>query len=189
MTYPGGAPIDSGAPRFDSIAGLTSRVIAYRALDLALFEIVGGWITSGGSGLVRARAAAWSQHHAWHAELWAGRLPLTPLLDDAARPVPGESSDGDRHAVLASLLDSATAEGDRIAVYAHGVLAALDDALEAHRVAIDPALDGPTARVLDLVLADVRRDRATAGALADTLGGRAGAAIHDARALVSTLLR
>lgn len=185
MSFSGTAPIDGGAPRSDSIAGLTSRVIAYRSVDLALFGIIGGWITTGGSGLVRAHAAAWSQHHAWHAELWTGRLPLTPLLDDADRAVHGD----DAASALTSLFGPTSADGDRIALYAHGVLATLDDVLEAHRAAIDPSLDGPTARVLDLVLADVRRDRATAGVLADTLGSHGASAFDDARAQVSALVR
>lgn len=187
MTFSGTAPIDGGAPRSDSIAGLTARVIAYRSVELALFEIIGGWITTGSSGLVRAHAAAWSQHHAWHAELWAGRLPRTPLLDAADRPV--DATDAARHTALTSLFDPASADGDRISLYAHGALAALDEALSAHLAAIDPALDGPTIRVLDLVLADVRRDRATAGSLADTLGDPDESAIRQARARVAALLR
>jgi hypothetical protein len=35
----------------------------------------------------------------------------------------------------------------------------VDEALAEHRAAIDPLLDGPTARVLDLVAADLAAER------------------------------
>jgi hypothetical protein len=40
------------------------------------------------------------------------------------------------------------------------VLSALEAALSEHRDAIDPVLDGPTARVLDLVAADLASEAA-----------------------------
>ena len=57
------------------------------------------------------------------------------------------------------MADVATS-AEALAALRESVLPALDGAVDEHRDAIDPLLDGPTARVLDLVAADLTAERA-----------------------------
>ncbi len=69
---------------------------------------------------------------------------------------PGEADDVDVwiSPVRTALADVSTSE-EAIAVLRESVLPALEAAVAEHRDGIDPLLDGPTARVLDLVAADL----------------------------------
>lgn len=147
-----------------SIHDLADRIGVYRALDLLLWESVGGWITEV-SASFRPVVAATSQHHGWHAELWEQRFPVVPgldvheatrraasLLEPVRRAVAGTDDDAGRAAWLAD------------------VLRQLLDVTEAHRARVDPLVDAPTARVLDLVVDDLARDVERTAACATDLG-------------------
>ena len=141
-----------------TIHGLAERVAAYRALDLLLFEVIGAWITDSTAANLRPYYAAWSQHHSWHADLWAGRFPAIPDLEI------GDATDGaaERFAAVRDAFATAAADTERIRLLAADLLPQLEETLMAHRAAVVPEIDAPTARVLDLVLDDVRRDAAMA---------------------------
>lgn len=137
---------------------LAGRIAAYRALDLLLFEVIGSWITNATAAPLRPYYAAWSQHHGWHADLWAGRFPVVPDLDvhDATAEA------GRRIEPVATALRAADSDTERVHLLAGHLLPQLAAALGQHRDEIVAELDAPTARVLDLVIDDLRRDIAMA---------------------------
>jgi hypothetical protein len=145
-----------------TIHGLAERVAAYRALDLLLFEVIGAWITDSTAANLRPYYAAWSQHHSWHADLWAGRFPVIPDLEvQAATDHAAGRFAGVRAAFSGGDAERETDTG-RISLLATELLPQLEAILVEHRAEVVPELDAPTARVLDLVIDDVRRDTAMA---------------------------
>lgn len=162
---------DTTAP-VTTIEGLARRTAAYRSLDLLLFETIGAWATADAdqtSPGVRPFYAAWSQHHAWHAELWSSRHPNTPLsvLDEATADARA------RMEPVADVIGEMDTDAERLTFLAEHLLPQLMSVLTDHRERIDEHLDAPTARVLDLVLTDVCRDlesvqRLVAGRAVDT---------------------
>jgi hypothetical protein len=77
----------------DPVAGDSNRALnlvesgrllgSYRWIELRLFEVVGGWVASEVDPAARVLFDVQSRHHAWHAELWAERLPGVDALIDA----------------------------------------------------------------------------------------------------------
>jgi hypothetical protein len=60
----------------------TGRWVGAQAwVELRLFEAVGGWVATTPEPEAKARFAAWSRHHAWHAELWLAHRPVVAGLD------------------------------------------------------------------------------------------------------------
>ena len=54
---------------------------ALRARSLDLFEVTGAWVFDTTDAARQRWFAEASHRHAWHAELWAGRSPLIPVID------------------------------------------------------------------------------------------------------------
>ncbi len=136
----------------DSIDEMARRVHRWIGLEGLLFETLGRWARELPEPAVKRTLATWCHRHAWHAQLWRARLPVIAHHDIG----------DDGSAWLAPLRDSLSnvdATADALAVLTGPVLQALDDAVVEHRDAIDPRLDGPTARVLDLVAADITGER------------------------------
>jgi hypothetical protein len=104
--------------------------------------------------------ATWCHRHAWHAELWRDRLPTVERLDGD-----GDDVEAWIAPLRAALLDVNTS-AEAIAALRESVLPALEAAVTEHRDAVDPRLDGPTARVLDLVGADLAEEARQLRALA-----------------------
>jgi hypothetical protein len=94
----------------------------------------------------------WCHRHAWHAELWRDRLPAIAIDGE------GDDVEGWIAPVRAALAD-VNRSAEALAALRESVLPALEAAVAEHRDAIDPLLDGPTARVLDLVGADLTAER------------------------------
>jgi len=137
----------------DGIDDLTRRVHRWIALEGLLFETLGRWARELPEPAAKRTLATWCHRHAWHAELWTARLPVIPhhdVSDDV----------GDWLAPLRNSLAGVGSTADAIAVLSGPVLQALEDAAAEHRDAIDGRLDGPTARVLDLVGIDFSGERA-----------------------------
>ena len=129
------------------LRALTNRIAELRAAELALFEQLGHEARTTADVASKPVFAACAQHLAWHAELWAERMPSIADVDVE------EATDTAR-AAMAALDETATAE-----TYA----AALHDLiLRCQTLAddVDPTLDPATARVCALVVADLERDRA-----------------------------
>lgn len=148
----------SPQPPVTAIRGLAHRIAAYRALDLIVFEHVGRWgVDADTDASVRPYFAAWSQHHAWHAELWVARFPSIPDAD-----VHSATDDArERFTVAVEALEGAAGSA-RLELLADRIFPTLASVIDAHRRAVDVRLDAPTARVLDLVTTDVERDRSRA---------------------------
>jgi hypothetical protein len=171
---------DDQAP--DSIDDLADRVRRWIALEALLFETLGRWARDAPEPAAKRTFATWCHRHAWHADLWRDRLPAIDgrqrapgAADDRrggrADGTAGDADGGDHpeaavvdvwleplRRVLTDPATATTTEAKR-SVLAGAVLGAVSDAIDEHRRAIDHRLDGPTARLLDLVEADVNAER------------------------------
>ncbi len=141
-------PVDS----LDTIDDLTRRVHRWIALEGLLFETLGRWARELAEPAVKRTMATWCHRHAWHADLWRNRLPAIPHHQVA-------HDGGTWLAPLRSAMGNVATTADALAVLSGPVLQALQDASAQHRDAIDRRLDGPTARVLDLVDTDLAGER------------------------------
>jgi hypothetical protein len=146
----------------DLIDDLGRRARRWIAVEELLFETLGRWARQGSAPGARRVFGTWCHRHAWHAELWRSRLPAVEVAG-------GEDDDVDGWiAPLRAALEGVESVAAATAALRDSVLPALDDALVEHRAAIDPLLDGPTARVLDLVGTDLAAERADLTAATST---------------------
>jgi hypothetical protein len=146
----------TGSPTIDDVAARASRWIA---LEELLFETLGAWTRSVSEPPVKRVLATWCHRHAWHADLWRARLPAIPGRTDGPDHTAGVA---DWIAPLQRVLADPNTAGTtaaKLAILAGPVLDAMHSALEEHHAIIDARLDGPTARVLDLVSADLTAER------------------------------
>jgi hypothetical protein len=142
----------------DLLEDLGRRARRWIAVEELLFETLGGWARRLSDPAAQRVFGTWCHRHAWHAELWRSRLPAI----DAAG---GDGDDVDAWiAPLRNAIQDVTTPAEAIAVLGDSVLPALEEAVTEHRHAIDPLLDGPTARILDLVGADLESERADVSA-------------------------
>jgi len=136
----------------DTIDDLARRVHRWIAIEGLLFETLGRWTRELPEPAVKRTMATWCHRHAWHADLWRSRLPAIPHHEVAP--------DGETWlAPLRSAMGNVNTAAEALAVLSGPVLEALEDAAAQHRAAIDVRLDGPTARVLDLVDTDLAGER------------------------------
>jgi hypothetical protein len=138
----------------DSMEMLARRVRRWIAVEDLLFETLGRWAREFGEPAARRVFGTWCHRHAWHAELWRARLPTVDALT---------ADHDDVEAWIAPLrvaLEGVNTSDEAVAAMRESVLPALEAAVTEHRDATDPLLDGPTARTLDLVAADLTAERA-----------------------------
>jgi hypothetical protein len=133
------------------------RIGGHAWVELRLFEIVGGWVTSVPELEAKATLAAQSHHHAWHAELWHGLLPAVPHLPAADLVAPPSERTAALLAALADPGESTTL--DRLVGLYRVTVPTVVAAYEDHLARATPVTDGPTIRALHLVLADEDADR------------------------------
>jgi len=145
---------------------------AYRWIEHRLFELTGAWAAEAPLAEVQLHLDEVSGLHAWHAELWADRLPALDGVDHASLTRPLGPAVGPLLAALAgegSELSGETEEDpDEPPVGAgsiRGVLQRLTGlyrvvvprlivSYDRHLVRTSPVTDGPTIRALRLVLRD-----------------------------------
>ncbi|MFZ9628988.1 MAG: hypothetical protein ACO3C1_06510 [Ilumatobacteraceae bacterium] len=153
-------PIEASAPpavadrRAPSALGLRStarRLGHYRWVEQRLFEMLGAWATSVPEALVAVRLGVHCHQHAWHVGLWRDRFPaLHDLTPEQLTVAPDER--------VARFLDAVAEPDDTLArvvgVY-RVVLPHLVAECRAHLDHTNDVTDGPTARVLSLVLRDL----------------------------------
>jgi hypothetical protein len=141
--------VTTGAPA--GIHELADFVARHHALALVLAEAAGTLLADTADPAAKPMWAAAASRHAWHAELWANRYPAVPGLDlDHATTT---ARDG-----LRPVVDELNAEGvsaDERAARHHAAVDRLRDELAHARTALDDRLDAPTARLFDLILADL----------------------------------
>jgi hypothetical protein len=123
---------------------------AYCWLERRLFAVLGAWAPADPVPEVRALFDVLSQQHAWHAELWAERLPVLDALEPEALTV---APDPDVEALFEKL---AGPGGTllRLAGLARVVLPRLVAGYAVHLRRSSPMGEAPTVRVLRLVLAE-----------------------------------
>ncbi|HUI04510.1 MAG TPA: hypothetical protein VLZ77_13285 [Acidimicrobiales bacterium] len=83
---PGPAP-GEGAPAV-SLHTHARLVGAYQWMERRLFEVLGSWVSSEPVAEARIMFDLYSQQHAWHAELFAERLPALDQVDPDTLTVP-----------------------------------------------------------------------------------------------------
>jgi len=137
-----------------SLAETARRLGRLRWVELRLFEVVGGWVSSTREADVQAMLATQSYHFAWHGRVWAERFPAGygHDLELATSPGPSEVDDG-----LAGWMTRVAAlEGSvaRLTGLHRVVLPRLVVAYRRWREEADPVSDGPLLRWLGFVLAD-----------------------------------
>ena len=144
-----------------SILDLAAWVGHHQLIEARLATLVGGWACDDREPAAASLFAAHCPQFAWHAELWAERLPSQPSTSlDAARaahpPVLGEPSRFDESIIHSvDTLAVATDTIERLVGIYQLVLPRLLATFESLRSTVDPRVDGPTARALDLVTRDV----------------------------------
>jgi hypothetical protein len=156
------------------LAETAALVGEYRWIEDALYRLLGQWVIDMPLAAVKVHLDSQSMRHAWHAELWAERLPVRDGADPDALTAPSPPS-----AVLfAALSGSEAAAGvtvpvvpadtddpfghpgalPRLAGLYRVALPRLVTSYERHLGAVAPVTDGPVARALRLVLNDEIED-------------------------------
>ena len=149
------APWGAALP-LDATAALVG---GYRWIEQALFSLLGSWVTDAPLPEVQVHLDAQSARHAWHAELWAERLPVRDGVDPDSLSVAPSPVD----AVLAALAGH-QGEGDvpdvlpRLAGLYRVVLPRLVVTYRRHLEMTSSITDGPLIRALRQVLADEIED-------------------------------
>ncbi|HUY65820.1 MAG TPA: hypothetical protein VMV06_03295 [Acidimicrobiales bacterium] len=158
----GGLPLPHGAT--------AALVGEYRWIEGALYRALGEWVTDVPIPAVQVHLDGQSMRHAWHAQLWAERLPVLDGADPDALTVPSAPS----AAVFAALAGEPSPTGGpgppwpegtdgepgppgalpRLAGLYRVVLPRLVTTYERHLQVAGEVSDGPVRRALRLVLND-----------------------------------
>ena len=131
-----------------------SLVGGYRWTEQQLFELLGTWAAEATEPEIRVHLDAQSARHAWHASLWADRLPVRDGVSaDELTVAP---------AVAARVLSTLDRRGpDAVSLVAglyRVVLPRLVTGYASHLRAAAPVGDGPVIRALRLVMTDEVED-------------------------------
>lgn len=119
-------------------------------LEMRLFEVLGGWVTTAPELEVKAHLATHSRRHGWHAELWHEHLPRVAGIDADALVAPPHDLAAEAIAALAE--PAATVE--RLAGLYRVVVPRLVAATAARLEGTSPVAEAALARSLRFVLAD-----------------------------------
>jgi hypothetical protein len=166
---------DSGRPDVAGYPALplqrTAELVGeYRWIEAALYRLLGGWVADMPVAGVQVHLDAQSMRHAWHAELFADRLPvlagsdpdaltspspataaLLGALDGVAAPVEGPGSTWPSADAPAAPRPGAL---PRLAGLYRVVLPRLVTSYTRHLAVVAPVADAPLQRALRLVLRD-----------------------------------
>jgi hypothetical protein len=173
----GGGTLDgvtsSGRPAL-SLHVQARLVGSYQWLERRLFEILGSWVASEPVPEAQLLFDVYSQQHAWHAALFADRLPALDSIDPDSLVVAPSPEVERMLGVLAGVVPadaptaadgSVMARGGTLAVPAGGtlprlvgtgrvVMARLVTGYALHLRRVSPVADAPMTRCLRLVLRD-----------------------------------
>ncbi len=122
-----------------------------------IFEIIGQWIAVVPEPQVSRMLAEHSAKHAWHANLWAERLPAVRELDTARFVAPATP-------LMQAVFDAVRSPSaptqtiEKLAGVYRVVIPRLAKGYAAMSRHVSAEIDGPTARVLSLVLRDEQDD-------------------------------
>ena len=129
------------------------RIGHYAWIELRLFEALGGWVAAVPELDVKLHLGTRCYNHAWHAELWHKRLP-------ALREISADRLTKPANDAIAELMAALTEPGapERTIEKLVGVYRVLVPhkiaAYTFHLASSSAVADGPTIRVLKLVIAD-----------------------------------
>ena len=183
------------------LADTAALVGEYRWIESALYRLLGEWVTDMTVAPVQVHLDAQSMGHAWHAELWAERLPVFAGADPDALTVPSRPTS----ALFAALSGTSPPTdlpgsswppaGDdqfdhpgalpRLAGLYRVVLPRLVTSYERHLGAVSPVTDGPVTRALRLVINDEVEDWRAGERLVERLVSRP----HDVAAVYEFMAR
>lgn len=124
------------------IVDAARRIAGHAALERQLFEVVGQWSIDEPDADSARVFAVLSRHHGWRSLLWAQLQPVLHDVPAAGRFVELAPSAPDR----LSSLDAA--------------LGRLLERYREHQAGCTEVADGPTSRVLRIVIADTEADLA-----------------------------
>jgi hypothetical protein len=146
---------DPGAVRPSLPLSVTASLVGgYRWIEQRLFELLGSRSAGAVHPELRVHLDGQSARHAWHASLWADRLPVRDGVsaDDltVAPPVAAE--------VLAALDRTADGAVPLLAGLYRVVLPRLVTGYARHLRTAAPVADGPVIRALRLVMSDEVED-------------------------------
>jgi hypothetical protein len=126
----------------------------YRWIEQRLFELLGGWSAEAVEPELRVHLDAQSERHAWHASLWADRLPVRDGVSaDSLTVAPTGAAP-----VFRALDEAGPEAAPLVAALYRVVLPRLVTGYSSHLRAAVPVSDGPVIRALRLVLADEIED-------------------------------
>lgn len=136
----------------------TARLVGhYQWIEMQLFEVMGGWVQAVDDLEVKQLLATQSHHHAWHAQLWHQQLPeLRELDSEALVAPPNEELVAFVQALREPATPSTTVE-KLVGVYRVLVPHKIT-AYTRHLEAASMVTDGPTIRVLEVILRDEMDD-------------------------------
>jgi hypothetical protein len=197
--------VRAGVPATEALPfplGVTAALVGeYRWIENALYRLLGEWVTDMPIAAVQVMLDGQSMRHAWHAELWAERLPVLSGTDHDSLTVPSAPS-----AALFATLVGASPPNDepggswppaadellsrpgalpRLAGLYRVVLPRLVTSYERHLRLVAPVTDGPVLRALRLVLNDEIEDWRAGERLVERLVTRP----HDVAAVYEFLQR
>ncbi len=178
--------------------GATAALVGeYRWIENALYGLLGAWVVDMPVAAVKLHLDQQSLRHAWHAELWADRLPVLTGADPMSLTVPSATSTAlfaalDGFAPTSGLPGSSWPPADeeplgrpgalpRLAGLYRVVLPRLVTSYQRHLSVAGPVTDGPVARALRLVLNDEIEDWLAGERLVERLVTRPHdvAAVHE----------
>jgi hypothetical protein len=157
-----------------SLGAAAALVGEYRWIENALHGLLGEWVADMPVAAVKVHLDGQSLRHAWHADLWADRLPVLSGEDPAALTVPSAPTSA-LFALLTGIPVATELPGSswppasdepsgrpgalpRLAGLFRVVLPRLVISYDSHLRAASPVTDRPVARALRLVLNDEVED-------------------------------
>ncbi len=166
---------DHGGEPLALALGATAALVGeYRWIENALYAALGAWVREMPSAAVQVHLDAQSMRHAWHAELWADRLPVLAGVDPDRLTMPsaptaalfaalgGDAPPREGPGSSWPLADDGTSGRPgalpRLAGLYRVVLPRLVVSYRLHLGAANSVTDGPLRRALQLVLNDEMED-------------------------------
>jgi len=187
----GGVPADTVGPGGSALPlAVQARIVgSYQWVERRLFELLGSWVASEPVAEAQVLFDVYSQQHAWHAELFADRLPALDSVDPATLVLPPSAEVDRMLSVLAGAVLDGGQSGNSGTLLARGtiseassggtlprlvdvgrvVLARLVTGYALHLRHSSPVADAPMIRCLRLVLRDETEEWQALEALTQTL--------------------